>query len=374
MSYDKQTWNKYDELKTEEENIENGAVVTDNRMNHMENGIGDNDANLASHLADKNNPHKVTAAQVGLDKVDNVKQASKVEFDSHTSDISNPHKVTATQVGAYSKDESDQKLATQKQAIDSHVNNKSNPHAVTASQVGAYSKSETDTKFATNQSLTDLSTKVIANKGNLASGTDLDNVIDIGTYRIGGLTGGTDIINVPSELSGTAIYAYLTVSGTTASVVQELIIYASSTGSKIYSRSRYGSTPTFNHWSKTVMADDSGKVTMKDLVASSITLPNDTDGWQTLLSAGKGKFKCVNGTVTIQWDVTQGGSAGNFAIGDLPTQYVPSASIMTAATAFSGSAANDTHMQINGGSGGGGITILSAKANQRYAGQYKFDI
>ncbi|PEF14808.1 hypothetical protein CON87_33065, partial [Bacillus cereus] len=73
MSYEKQTWNKYDELKTEEENIENGAVVTDNRMNHMETGIGDNDANLTSHLADKNNPHKVTAAQVGLDKVDNVK-------------------------------------------------------------------------------------------------------------------------------------------------------------------------------------------------------------------------------------------------------------------------------------------------------------
>ncbi|MDG4973073.1 hypothetical protein OGZ44_02240, partial [Lactococcus lactis] len=217
MSYEKQTWNQYDELKTEEENIKNGAVVTDNRMNHMESGIGDNDNNLASHLADTNNPHKVTAAQVGLgnvdnvkqaaktdfdshvnnknnphtvtavqiglDKVINVKQASKVEFDSHTSDISNPHKVTATQVGAYSKDESDQKLATQKQAIDSHVNNKSNPHAVTASQVGAYTKAEFDSK------LTDLSNKVIANKGNLASGTDLDNVIDIGTYRIGGLIG-----------------------------------------------------------------------------------------------------------------------------------------------------------------------------------------
>ncbi|OEU40060.1 hypothetical protein AJ89_04785 [Lactococcus cremoris subsp. cremoris IBB477] len=225
MSYEKQTWNKYDELKTEEENIENGAVVTDNRMNHMETGIGDNDANLASHLADKNNPHKVTAAQVGLDKVDNVKQASKVEFDSH-------------------------------------INNKSNPHAVTASQVGAYTKAESDSK------LTDLSNKVIANKGNLASGTDLDNVIDIGTYRIGGLTGGTDIINVPSERSGTTIYAYLTVSGTTTSVVQELIVYDSKTVSQIYSRSRSGSTPTFSPWSKTVMADDSGKVTVSNTIDS----------------------------------------------------------------------------------------------------------
>lgn len=93
----------------------------------------------------------------------------------------------------------------------------------------------------------------------------MDNVIDIGTYRIGGLTGGTDIINVPSERSGTTIYAYLTVSGTTTSVVQELIVYDSKTVSQIYSRSRSGSTPTFSPWSKTVMTDDSGKLTVKDL-------------------------------------------------------------------------------------------------------------
>ncbi|MEG1045927.1 MAG: pyocin knob domain-containing protein [Carnobacterium sp.] len=279
MSYEKQTWNKYDELKTEEENIENGAVVTDNRMNHMETGIGDNDANLASHLADKNNPHKVTAAQVGLDKVDNVKQASKVEFDSHTSDISNPHKVTATQIGLDKVDNIQQAAKTD---FDSHVNNKANPHAVTASQVGAYSKTESDSK------LTDLSNKVIANKGNLASGTDLDNVIDIGTYRIGGLTGGTDIINVPSERSGTTIYAYLTVSGTTTSVVQELIVYDSKTVSQIYSRSRSGSTPTFSPWSKTVMADDYGKVSIGTLDSNTLTVqgtkiyPNTKDGVWTV--------------------------------------------------------------------------------------------
>ena len=54
MSYEKQTWNKYDDLKTEEENIVNGAVVTDNRMNHIEEGI-------SSHTIDISNPHKVTA-------------------------------------------------------------------------------------------------------------------------------------------------------------------------------------------------------------------------------------------------------------------------------------------------------------------------
>ncbi|WKF73007.1 hypothetical protein QYM42_11610 [Lactococcus lactis] len=281
MSYEKQTWNKYDELKTEEENIENGAVVTDNRMNHMETGIGDNDANLASHLADKNNPHKVTAAQVGLDEVDNVKQASKVEFDSHTSDISNPH-------------------------------------AVTASQVGAYSKSETDTKFATNQSLTDLSTKVIANKGNLASGTDLDNVIDIGTYRIGGLTGGTDIINVPSERSGTTIYAYLTVSGTTTSVVQELIVYDSKTVSQIYSRSRSGSTPTFSPWSKTVMADDSGKVKLTDFEVTTISETVNIGNGLSLNFQRKGEFVLVrfSGSLTAI-------NSGTYFSTAVPAQWRP---------------------------------------------------
>ena len=155
MSYEKQTWNKYDDLKTEEENIENGAVVTDNRMNHIEEGI-------YSHTIDISNPHKVTAAQVGLDKVDNVKQASKVEFDSHTSDNSNPHKVTAAQIGLDKVDNIQQAAKTD---FDSHVNNKANPHSVTASQVGAYSKTEADVKFATGQSLTDLSSIVVHNTG-----------------------------------------------------------------------------------------------------------------------------------------------------------------------------------------------------------------
>ncbi|EQC55609.1 hypothetical protein LLT6_13865 [Lactococcus cremoris subsp. cremoris TIFN6] len=72
MSYEKQTWNKYDDLKTEEENIVNGAVVTDNRMNHIEEGI-------YSHTIDISNPHKVTAAQVGLGNVQNFGLATEDE-------------------------------------------------------------------------------------------------------------------------------------------------------------------------------------------------------------------------------------------------------------------------------------------------------
>lgn len=79
MSYEKQVWSKYDALKSEEENIENGAVVTDNRMNHMEDGISNSDDNLASHVADTNNPHKVTAAQAGLGNVQNFGLATENE-------------------------------------------------------------------------------------------------------------------------------------------------------------------------------------------------------------------------------------------------------------------------------------------------------
>lgn len=181
MSYEKQTWNKYDDLKTEEENIENGAVVTDNRMNHIEEGI-------YSHTIDISNPHKVTAAQVGLDKVDNVKQASKVEFDSHTSDISNPHKVTATQIGLDKVDNIQQAAKTD---FDSHVNNKSNPHVVTASQVGAYSKTEADAKFATGQSLIDLSTTV---KG---KADDSAVVHKTGDEIIGGKKTFSEVVDMP---------------------------------------------------------------------------------------------------------------------------------------------------------------------------------
>nr|WP_257392361.1 phage baseplate upper protein [Bacillus vallismortis] len=55
--------------------------------------------NLDTHINDKSNPHGVTKNQVGLGNVENVKQASKKEFNNHVSDTSNPHKVTADQVG-----------------------------------------------------------------------------------------------------------------------------------------------------------------------------------------------------------------------------------------------------------------------------------
>ncbi len=155
MAYEKQIWNQYDALKTEEENIENGAVVTDNRMNHIEEGIDQTNTSLQGHIVDKTNPHSVTAEQVGLGNVPNYAAATEEEAlagesndtvmtPSLTKAAAKSH-VTKEDVGLSDVTNDEQATKTE---FNAHTANKSNPHAVTASQVGAYSKTEADSKLA----------------------------------------------------------------------------------------------------------------------------------------------------------------------------------------------------------------------------------
>ncbi|UWD95742.1 hypothetical protein NX081_11605 [Bacillus velezensis] len=101
------------------------------------------------HLNDKKNPHAVTKSQVGLSKVDNIQQAAKIDFDVHDADLdrhitkdersywnnsdersksilaehandqTNPHKVTAEQVGLGRVDNVKQAA---KSDFDNHLN------------------------------------------------------------------------------------------------------------------------------------------------------------------------------------------------------------------------------------------------------------
>ncbi|WP_259692722.1 hypothetical protein [Lactococcus cremoris] len=457
MSYEKQTWNKYDDLKTEEENIVNGAVVTDNRMNHIEEGI-------YSHTIDISNPHKVTAAQVGLGNIQNfglatedeakqgdsnakymtpsltqavlsaninsiayansadgtdgfttiypnlnlfegsrkytkdnpktvssnaidgwvwledvhiknlkagtytlsaksdapwvahwwiqpdkegkvglwlistqtgewinldkVPQTIEVHKDgdyfirvntySNGTDIethsfwnfklepgstATPYMPSATEVTTAdwpkyvgfsntvktNKSASDYTWFPVKDSeltnkVESHINNKANPHAVTASQVGAYSKSESDSK------LTALENKSISNKGNLKKGDDLNDITATGFYRIGGFVGGTEILNVPTELSGVKFYAFVTVT----EAIQELTVYAPINSTTwTYSRSISGTKPTWSSWSKTVMADDSGKVKLTDFEVTTISETVNIGNGLSLNFQRKGEFVLV---------------------------------------------------------------------------------
>ena len=76
------------------------------------------------------------------------KGANDKKVSDHIADKSNPHGVTAAQVGAYSKTETysqaqvNGKVSSVEAKTDSHISNKNNPHEVTAKQVGALSESE----------------------------------------------------------------------------------------------------------------------------------------------------------------------------------------------------------------------------------------
>lgn len=79
-----------------------------------------NSSDLTSHINNKDNPHSVTASQVGLGNVNN------------TSDANKP--VSAAQATAIADAK---KAGTDAQTnLNTHVNNKSNPHSVTLSQLG----------------------------------------------------------------------------------------------------------------------------------------------------------------------------------------------------------------------------------------------
>jgi len=150
---------------------------------------------LAAHLADHNNPHLVTATQVGLGNVQNYAVATAADAQAgvrndlymtpamtalavqnipsqalanHEADHTNPHQTTATQVGlgnvqnygvASTSDASagardDVYMTPLKTAtlvnngvvaqLALHENDYTNPHRVNAGQVGAYSKAEVD--------------------------------------------------------------------------------------------------------------------------------------------------------------------------------------------------------------------------------------
>ena len=83
-------------------------------------------AALNAHIADKNNPHAVTKAQVGLGSVQNYATATQAQMDAG---IANNLYVTPNIVAKYVADKAGTMLAA-------HIADKSNPHATTKAQVG----------------------------------------------------------------------------------------------------------------------------------------------------------------------------------------------------------------------------------------------
>lgn len=62
---------------------------------------------------------------------------AKAKFDAHVANTNNPHNLTAAQLDAYTKAECDALITQYRALVAAHANDKNNPHKVTAAQIGA---------------------------------------------------------------------------------------------------------------------------------------------------------------------------------------------------------------------------------------------
>ena len=87
---------------------------------------------VSDHINIDRNPHGITKADVGLGKVRNVQQANYNDYQEHVNNHSNPHGITKADVGL-EKVRNVQQASVE--AFELHVNDH-NPHQVTKEQIG----------------------------------------------------------------------------------------------------------------------------------------------------------------------------------------------------------------------------------------------
>lgn len=170
------------------------------------------------HEARQDNPHQVTKAQVGLSNVDNYATATQAEaeagtnsqrfmtpqrtkqaiaalvgnaFAAHVANVNNPHQVTKAQVGLGNVDNYATATTAEAQAgtvnnkfmtplrtkeaitalvgndLSAHISNLNNPHQTTAAQVGAYTTAQTNSLLAQKLGINDTA----VNSGKLGGST-----------------------------------------------------------------------------------------------------------------------------------------------------------------------------------------------------------
>ena len=112
--YKHNTYYRYEASGWVEEKAENVAQLQAD-LNSLTGRVDTLTGRVDTHIADEENPHKVTKAQVGLGNVDNTSDKNKPISDAtqsaldlkadasalseHVQDKSNPHEVSKTQVG-----------------------------------------------------------------------------------------------------------------------------------------------------------------------------------------------------------------------------------------------------------------------------------
>ena len=151
--------------------------------------------NITTHVADKENPHNVTAEQVGLGNVDN------------TSDLDKPiSNATACAIACVSAcvAEVSGVVENVNTNLTTHIEDKNNPHNVTKAQVGLANVKNVDTTNASNINGGTLALNIIAD-GLVAPGANVavERNATTGVYTISAVTGGETSINANNITFGT---------------------------------------------------------------------------------------------------------------------------------------------------------------------------
>jgi len=101
--------------------IPDGSITSEK----LSGGVNTTLATSTTHVGRTDNPHSVTAAQIGADPSGSAATV-QASLNAHTGRTDNPHGVTAAQIGAATA-----------AALTAHTGRTDNPHGVTAAQIGA---------------------------------------------------------------------------------------------------------------------------------------------------------------------------------------------------------------------------------------------
>ncbi|WP_345806133.1 hypothetical protein [Bacillus subtilis] len=295
---------------------------------------------LKSHTEDITNPHKVTKAQVGLDKVLNMEQATKLEFDDHVKNLSNPHFVTKEQIGLGNVTNVEQ---ASKINFDNHASDKT--IHVTVDDRNKWNTAEANAKAYTDVHAADTVkhittaertkwngsqlSKITADHGGVSiaanEGEDiLQKIVDqgrtMGTFYAHGKA-----VNAPSTFSTRGIF-HLTGLASNGKGMYGWV-YATDYKNNVFTNYYDGSTTNWQGWKRSLNTDD--------LLYSyaNITLKNGaTAGTRTPIYAKWGAFLLLRGHVRTDPEII---------FGSIPSSMVPAGgAVATVSLSGTGGTAN----------------------------------
>lgn len=129
---------------------------------------------LENHTSDHNNPHQVTKAQVGLDRVDNTNDAEKPISDATQVALN----LKANQITTYTKVQVDNLVSAVNTSLSNHENDLNNPHQVTKAQVGLGNVNNTSDLSKPISTATQTALDLKANQTTTYTKTETDDLIN----------------------------------------------------------------------------------------------------------------------------------------------------------------------------------------------------